>query len=153
MKIIVIIDHWFPSIGGGPVHVGEILSRVVKNKDTKITILTSNLQLYKSTSLVDPYLQLNVIRLGPKGRFTHLSLRLQFLINLFIYLLFHDFDAIHVHPFFPIPVAWVVCKVKRKPILVTIHGIGQDIRGLSVGASVLRFVNKIITFFYLKQYI
>lgn len=40
MKIAMMIDSWFPIMGGGPIHVLELSKKLVLNHNCKIDIFT-----------------------------------------------------------------------------------------------------------------
>lgn len=152
MKVIIVIDYWFPGIGGGPIHVAEIAKELLRKKNLKLTIISSNLFLDNLKGKIpDKYAELPVVRLGKKLPYTSLWGRINFLWHLFFYLLQQNFDLIHVHPFTPLILAKAVAVIKRKPIVLTVHTLGYEMFGFGKGNTklvfyFLRIISKFLIF-------
>ena len=117
MKVAVIIDTWFPAIGGGQINSWEISKRL-SNKNLQIDIITrdngrDNLKQYK---------YLHIIKLGSKAKPESAPSKIIFSLRLIPFIMNSQYDLIHVHPFLPALFAKIASKVKGIPILITIHG-------------------------------
>jgi|SRR3989344_5380678 len=117
MKVAVIIDTWFPVIGGGQINALEISKLIVKNGHT-IDIITrncgkDNLRLPK---------RLNVYKLGPLTDFNNPISKITFLLRSLLYLHKNDYDMIHAHAFLPGITARLLMITKSIPAIFTVHG-------------------------------
>lgn len=116
-KIAVIIDTWYPFIGGGQISTYEISKRLA-TRDNQIDIITRDLgadqhQLPK---------YLNVIRLGKKtGPFNSIS-KIIFILISSAYVIRNNYDLVHAQAFLPGISAWAIKKFKQIPIVFTVHG-------------------------------
>lgn len=117
IKIAVIIDTWFPAIGGGQINAWEISKRLAK-KDILIDIITRN----NGKDNLKKIKYLNIYKLGPKSNPESSLGKASFLFRLFIFVLKRDYDLIHVHPFLPALSAKLLSLIKGKPIIFTVHG-------------------------------
>lgn len=117
IKVAIIIDTWFPQIGGGQINAFEISKRLAQ-KGTKIDIITrntgpDNLKLPKN---------LNVIRIGPSAKpFSPIS-KINFLFKAYLFVLKKDYDIIHAHAFLPGITARLLGVTLGIPIVFTVHG-------------------------------
>lgn len=149
MKVFVIIDYWFPSVGGGPVHVAELVRRLLRYKDLQATVITSNLSIGSDTKIPKEYQDIPVIRLGKRTSFGSIIGRINFLVRCFFYLLSHDFDILHIHPYSPLLIAKLVSIVKKKPVVVTIHTLGRDVSGFPSNGTLSNlfvWLDRLLTF-------
>lgn len=128
MKVCIVIDHWFPTIGGGPEHVRQIVNHIV-DPNIEIEVVTSRLKTYDVDVPSKPYFKGRLKTLPPKGSYFSLINRLKFTYSLTKYLFQAEFDILHVHPFLPLLVAKTVAVIRRKPILATLHSSGKDAVG------------------------
>lgn len=117
MKIALIIDTWFPAIGGGQINAYEISRRLAK-KDTRIDVITRNCG--KDNLKTNNYLK--IYKLGPKSKPNSSMSKIIFLIRLFFFILSRDYDLMHVHPFLPSIVAKLISIYKNTPLIITVHG-------------------------------
>jgi glycosyltransferase involved in cell wall biosynthesis len=117
MKVALIIDSWFPAIGGGQINSWEISKRLA-NKNLKIDIITRNC----GEDALEKSHFLKVYKLGPQTRPDSLLSEFYFLINLFFFLLARRYDLIHVHPFLPAIPAKILSLIRHVPIILTVHG-------------------------------
>ena len=149
MKIFIVIDYWFPYVGGGPMHVAHITNNLPLKDDDSVTVITSKLHTalnHKADSLKYSF---DVIHLGPSMAFNQIVGRLLFLKDLFIFLLKNDFDIIHVHPFTPVLLIKLVSVLKRKPAIFTVHAAGKDLsleNSNAIFSWLLGIVDKIQTY-------
>lgn len=117
MKVAIIIDTWFPCIGGGQVNAWEISKRIA-SPNLQIDIVTRN----SGNDLLKKPPYLNVYKLGPVSKPDNTYSKLYFLVNSFFFILGRDYDLIHVHPFLPALVAKVLSILKSIPLIITVHG-------------------------------
>src|SRR3989344_4893886 len=107
MKVAVIIDTWFPFVGGGQVNALEI-SRELARMKVDVNIITRNNgrdELKKTKNL-------KIIKLGSKSDPNQNLPKIVFAIKAFFFLLSKDYDIIHVHAFFPGIVGYLL-KIKN----------------------------------------
>lgn len=118
MKIAVLIDAWFPHMGGGQVHAWELAKQLASKHNVKIDIITRSHPGYQSLSRDN----INIIRLGPSLPFENLFGRILYLVKAFFYLLPRNYDLIHAHAFSPGLTAKLISLIKKTPVIMTIHG-------------------------------
>lgn len=116
-KVAVIVDFWFPQVGGGQINTWEISKRIA-SKNIQIDIITRNC----GNDHLEKVPFLKVYKLGPKTKPNNLFSELLFLANLFVFLIKRHYDLIHVHPFLPALIAKPVSIVKGIPVIFTVHG-------------------------------
>ena len=136
MKVAIIIDAWFPFIGGGQINAWEIARRIAK-KGIQIDIITrdngkDNLKKIKN---------LNIFKLGPKSSPNDNLSRIIFLIKSFLFVSKKDYDVIHCHAFLPGLVAKAINLIKGTQTILTVHGtsINTNLNNIFV-----RFLERII---------
>lgn len=125
MKTCVLIDAWFPHIGGGQIHAWELAKDLTDNHKIDVDIITrkhpgevnNNLLGYKGKLGV-----VKVIRFSPSLPFENLFGRTIYLIQSLIYLIPKKFDLVHVHAFSPAIPGKIISTIKKIPIIMTIHG-------------------------------
>lgn len=117
MKIAVIIDTWFPHVGGGQINAWEISKRLA-DKGLQIDIITrnngqDNLKLPKN---------LNVFKLGGESKpFDSIS-KILFVVRAFLFIAKRDYDIVHAHAFLPGITARFLSVTKGIPSILTVHG-------------------------------
>ncbi|MDP2649734.1 MAG: glycosyltransferase family 4 protein [bacterium] len=109
MRVAVVLDTWFPFIGGGQINAYEISKRLAKG-DIHVDIITrnngrENLQLPRN---------LKVVKLGKS--------KIVFEARAFLYLIRSNYDIIHAHAFFPGITARLVSVFTKTPTIFTVHG-------------------------------
>jgi len=119
LKVAILIDTWFPVIGGGQTHVHYLAKYLKKYCD--VEILTSN---QKGLIPKEFYPAYKIKKLGPAVSTNHPFRRIMFLIFSFLYLLSHDHDLIHAQAFISGFPAKLASLVKHKPVIYTVHGTG-----------------------------
>ncbi len=117
MKIAVVIDTWFPFIGGGQVNTWEISKRIAQ-KGHQVDIVTRNNGDYKQEKVKN----LGVIRLGPKSDPDNNLSRIIFLIKSFFYIKGKDYELVHLQAFLPGLLSPVVKHLLKKRTVFTVHG-------------------------------
>lgn len=136
MKIAVVIDTWFPYLGGGQINAWEISKRIAKG-NIHIDIITCDNGVF---DLKVPK-NIRIIRLGVHAEPLGVISKLAFLVRSFFYLYSHEYDLIHAHAYLSGITARLIMVTKGIPAIFTIHG-------TSLGTKLLnpfqRFIEKFI---------
>lgn len=130
MKILMLSERWFPSIGGGEEHIHNLTQELVR-LGCEITLISRSLT---SQNRDAPYTEnlhngnLKVYRLMPKTRFDSLIGRASYIpFSLVKSLAMKErFDLIHAQSFSACLPALMLKSVLKKPAICTVHGIYQD---------------------------
>ena len=117
MKVAVIIDTWFPAIGGGQINVWEISKRLA-SKDLQIDVITRN----NGDDDLKEIKYLKVIKSGVISRPESAIAKIIFSFWIIFFLIKREYDLIHVHPFLPVLSAKLVSFFKKVPLIITVHG-------------------------------
>ncbi len=117
IKIALLIDTWFPLVGGGQINAYEISRRLVA-RDIKIDIITRNNGNYK---LKLPR-GLRVIKLGRYANSYNSFSKVLFIVRSFLFVLKGDYDLVHAHAFLPGLAAKSIKLAKHIPAVFTVHG-------------------------------
>lgn len=139
MKVAVIIDTWFPHIGGGQINAWEICKRLA-SKELQVDIITRN---NGQDSLKLPK-NLNVFKLGGESKLFDSLSKILFMAKAFLFLARRDYDIIHAHTFLPGITARFLSVTKGMPSALTIHG-------TSIGTSFNNIFKKWLEKFILCQ--
>lgn len=120
MKILFCPEYFVPSIGGGEIW-SYYVSKGLSDKGHIVYVLTYK---HKNALKNEKYGNLNIIRGGknPINTFDSYFKR-AINIGLLIYKLGHklNYDIIIANNTFPLIVAWLVSKFKKKPIIAVFH--------------------------------
>lgn len=117
MKVAVLIDTWFPFVGGGQINAYEI-SRILAEKDVKIEIITRNCG---NDNLVLPK-NLKIIKLGNKSNPEDLFSKITFACISFLYIYRNNYDLVHAHAFLPGITARIINAFLGIPAILSVHG-------------------------------
>src|SRR3989344_772688 len=117
MKIAVVIDTWFPAVGGGQINAWEISKRIAKSGH-KIDIITRNNGGYKGEKVKN----LKVLQIGSKSNPDDNLSRMFFLIRAFSLIRGENYDLIHLQAFLPGLLAPLIRYFLEKPTIFTVHG-------------------------------
>ena len=117
MKIAVVIDTWFPAVGGGQTNAWEISKRITKSGH-KIDIITRNNGEYKGQKVKN----LKVLQIGSKSNPDDNLSRTFFLIRAFYLIRRRNYDVIHLQAFLPGLLAPLIRYFLKKPTIFTVHG-------------------------------
>ena len=117
MKIAVVIDTWFPAVGGGQINAWEISKRIAKSGH-KIDIITRNNGEYKGQKVKN----LKVLQIGSKSNPDDNLSRTFFLIRAFYLIRRRNYDVIHLQAFLPGLLAPLIRYFLKKPTIFTVHG-------------------------------
>ena len=117
MKVAVLIDTWFPFIGGGQINAYEI-SRILAEKGVEIEIITrncgrDNLILHKN---------LKITKLGRKSDPADWLSKITFSFTSFFYIYRNSYDLVHAHAFLPGITARSISVFRGIPSILTVHG-------------------------------
>ena len=113
----VVIDTWFPAVGGGQINALEISKRIARNNVT-VEVLTRN-NGYTENKNTKNFI---VHQLGEKAEATNYISRIRFIVNVILYLYKNKYDVIHLHAFLPGLLAPLVRYILKKPVIFTVHG-------------------------------
>ena len=117
MKVAVLIDTWFPFIGGGQVNAWEI-SRRLAQKGVSIDIIARNNGKDQQAQVKN----LTIYKLGPRSAPRNSLSKIIFLTRAFFFILKRDSDLVHAHAFLPGIVAKLLMIFKGVPAVFTVHG-------------------------------
>src|SRR3990167_6762828 len=117
MKIAVVIDTWFPAVGGGQINAWEISKRIAKSGH-KIDIITRNNGGYKGEKVKN----LKVLQICSKSNPDDNLSRMFFLIRAFSLIRGENYDLIHLQAFLPGLLAPLIRYFLEKPTIFTVHG-------------------------------
>lgn len=112
MRIAVVIDTWFPFLGGGQVNAFEI-GKKLADRGIRVDIITQGRQ--EDYSAIPENVKL--IKINSKLPFP----RLIFLIRVLIFLYRNNYDLVHLYPFLPGLLA-VFLKLKKIPVIFSVFG-------------------------------
>lgn len=139
MKVAVIIDTWFPAMGGGQINAYEISRHLAKGAPN-LEIITRN---NGREDLKTPR-NLKVTKLGPYADPTNILSKIIFLIRAYFYVAGGKFDIVHVHAFLPGIIARLLMVTRGIPAIFTVHG-------TSIGTNLLNPLAKTIEKFILTE--
>lgn len=127
MKIAVIIDTWFPFVGGGQINAWEI-SKLIALNGHKVDIITRNnghTDKLKSKNL-------KVIQLGDETKIGNTFAQIQFCFRSIGYVSNKKYDLVHAHAFWPGFTLLALKLIKRIPTVYTVHGtsINSNLKGI-----------------------
>lgn len=124
-KVIILIDVYLPFVGGGQIWVKEISKYIAAQKNISIEIVTRKLRwngvIAESSENILPG-KLKITRLGFISSWDNIFSRLFFIVHAFFYLIFSDFDLIDAQVFVSAIPGKLAAQVKRKPVILTVHG-------------------------------
>lgn len=139
MKIAVIIDTWFPFIGGGQINAWEISKRL-SQKGQEVEIITRNC----GNDNLENLKNLKITKLGKLSKAGDDISRLKYLLQALIHLTRNDFDLVVAHAFLPGLVARLLMVIKKKPAILVVHG-------TSIGTGLIHGPKALLEKFILTQ--
>lgn len=116
-KIAIIIDTWFPFVGGGQINVWKI-SQILAKKGFDLTIISRNNGEHNLSKINN----IKIVQLGSFSRPESQVAKALFALRAFIHLLNKDYDLVHAHAFSPGLTARLLMVFKGKPAVFTVHG-------------------------------
>lgn len=151
MKIAMMIDSWFPIMGGGPIHVLELSKKLVLNHNCKIDIFTRALKhetkkFDKNEELLNG--RLRIFRLNPCLNFWNPIGRLSYLFTPLLKI--KKYDVIHAHAYEAGIPAYFLHRTRGIPVIFTVQGTGLGCwEDLGTGIKKV-FMRKLEEFILLK---
>lgn len=118
MKIALIIDTWFPHLGGGQINAWEI-SRRLAAEGLEIDIITRN---NGTNNLIKLPRNLKIYKLGSPAKPYDFLSKIIFCVRSVLFILNHPYDLIHAHAFLPGIIARFLMVFKGVPAILTVHG-------------------------------
>ena len=138
MKVAVIIDTWFPAVGGGQINAWKISKRIAK-KGIEIDIITRNCG---KDNLKYPR-NLKIVKLGPLAKPSDQFSKLIYLTRALSYVNSKNYDLVHAHAFLPGIVARLLMTTKGAPAILTVHGTSINTK---LNNFCIRWLEKFILF-------
>ncbi len=117
MKVAVIVDTWFPFVGGGQVNAWETSKRLAK-KGFEIEIITRN----NGKNSLRSVKNLKVTKLGSYSQPNNQTAKVLFLTQAFLYVIKGNFKLVHAHAFLPGIIGRLLAITKGVPVIFTVHG-------------------------------
>ena len=117
MKVALIVDTWFPFIGGGQINAWEISKRLAE-KGITIDIITRNNGADKLKRVKNLY----VYKLGSKSAANNSLSKILFIVRSFFFVYKRNYDLVHAHAFLPGITARLLMVFKGIPAVFTVHG-------------------------------
>lgn len=139
MRVAVLIDAWFPFMGGGQINAWEI-SKILAQGGIKIDIITRNNGKYQEIKVKN----LQVIQLGKVSTVEDNISKILFALNSLFFLFKNNYDLVHAHAFFPGIIARLAMVFKGTPAVFTVHG-------TSINTNLNSKLSRIIEKFILTQ--
>lgn len=136
MKVAVIIDTWFPLVGGGQINAWEVSRRLAK-KGALVDIVTRD----NGIDNLPKVKNLQIYKLGPKSKPSDTFSKIIFTLRAVIFIVKRDYDIVHVHAFLPGFSAKLLLIFKRLPVIFTVHG---TTLGTTLNNSLFQWVEKFI---------
>lgn len=136
MKAAVLIDTWFPFIGGGQINTYEI-SKILAKKGAMIDIITRNCG-YEN---VNYNVNLKIIKLGKRSDPTSLLSKTIFTIRSYFYVYKKKYDLVHAHAFLPGITARLISVFKGTPSILTVHGTSIE---TTLNGRLLQYIERFI---------
>lgn len=136
MKAAVLIDTWFPFIGGGQINAYEI-SKLLAKREISIDIITRNC----GDEDTKRYENLKIIKLGKRSSPASIFFKISFLFKSFLYVYKNNYDLVHAHAFLPGITARLISVFKGIPSILTVHGTSL---GTSLNGELSRYIERLI---------
>jgi len=128
MKIVILADAWKPVVGGGQKLFLELATKLVKNHNCTIQVITRSLKdktgkkFNKNENLLNG--QLKIIRLGTAAQWQNLFFRILFIFQATIYALKQDCDLYLASTFLPAFSLKLIRLFKSTPNCLVVIGFG-----------------------------
>ncbi|MBU0981548.1 glycosyltransferase [Patescibacteria group bacterium] len=135
-KIALLVDAWFPHLGGGQVHVAELARFLALDHGFEVDILTRRIAGRRSSYEKDvcDVPGVTIKQFGIKSEFSNPFMRLWYMIAVFFYLLFKgkNYRLAHSHCASACVPMKFASWITRVPTMVTVHGSMIFSKGFSV---------------------
>lgn len=124
MKIVTVVDAFFPYRGGGQIWVWETAKRLVQKYNCEVEVVTRSIIVNGKTLQSEFYFnkKLKITRLGKPSTWNNILSRLLFVIKAVFYLLPKQFDLIDAQAFIGGIPGKIIAILKRRPVIFTVHG-------------------------------
>ncbi len=136
MKVAILIDTWFPFVGGGQINAWEISKRLAE-ASYKVEIITRNC----GQDNLENVKNLKLIKLGKSSKANDDIARVKYLWQTSIYVNRNKFDLVIAHAFLPGLIAKLYMIVKKKPAILVVHGTSV---GTNLNHGIKALLEKII---------
>lgn len=136
IKVAILIDTWFPLVGGGQINAYEIAKRLAK-QNIAIDIITRD----NGNSQLKLPANLKIVKLGKYSQPYSLLAKIIFLFRSYFYIYRKNYTIVHAHAFLPGLTAKALRITKKVSIVFTVHG---TFSGTSLNNFFQRFVEKMI---------
>lgn len=135
-KVAVVIDTWFPFIGGGQINAYEIAKRIA-GKKFKIDIITRDL----GPAELNLPANMSVVKIGSQKKPYDTISKIKFIISAVLYIRQNKYDLVHSHAFLPGIGAWLINLVSKTPTILTVHGTSLN---TNLNGIIKTFIEKVI---------
>ena len=127
MKIAVVIDTWFPFVGGGQKNAWEI-SKIIASYGHGVDIITRN----NGKTNITKSKNLKVYQLGKSTKIGDTIAQIKFCFQAMLFIMKNDYDVVHAHAFWPGFTLLATKIFKRIPTVFTVHGtsINSNLKGI-----------------------
>ncbi|MEE9152273.1 MAG: glycosyltransferase family 4 protein [Thermoplasmata archaeon] len=156
MKILHVIPYYLPSRFGGPVTVAHEIAKALRHRGHDVQIFTTNAMAqddfpskFKEEEFIDGVI---VKRFKVHGKFMSYFFTPKMLASLWR----EDFDVIHAHGYrnFQTDIVALVSLIKRKPLVINLHGMFAEnvalVRGFGKGQRIYDFYDLITQQFSIR---
>lgn len=117
MRVALIIDTWYPFVGGGQINAWEISKRIAR-KGIKVDIITRNC----GEDNLPKVRNLTVHKLGKKTNPKNSISKLLFIFQSFFFVSPKNYDLVHAHAFLPGISVKLLMIFRKIPAIFTVHG-------------------------------
>lgn len=143
MRVAMIQDDWWPTVGGGPVHVKNLATSLAEDFGCEVDIYTRKIrekgQIYDDReSYADG--RVTVHRVGPTTTYYNPVGRLLSAFSLVPVRRLHEYDVVHGHTYLPAVPTKLTQRLSNTPSVFTIHGTALN---SEVGLSHSTLVNRV----------
>lgn len=126
----MLIDNWFPIVGGGPINIWETSRYLIENFNNEIDLYVRALKNENGVKVTrnESYYndKLRIFRIGPCTSFNNICGRLIWLIAVLPAILQNHrskkYNLVHAHAFLSAIPAKIIHLLYKIPIIYTIHG-------------------------------
>lgn len=132
MKIAMISEWWEPFVGWWQIYAKQLCEMLTKFHNCDIDVFTRKFIDENGTKITSNHIYsptLQVLRVWPIWSFFSLYHRIAGLFNITVVLykksLHTKYNIIHAHATLPWIAAWIVWKLRKIPVLYTVHGTNQ----------------------------
>lgn len=136
MKVAVIVDTWFPFIGGGQINAWETSKRLAK-KGIAVDIITRNNGRDNHHKIKN----LNVYKLGAISGPNNVITKIVFIARSYLFIANRNYCLVHAHAFLPGITGKLLFIFKRVPVIFSVHGTSI---GTNLNSPIIEYIERII---------